>query len=413
MTKLLILGAAGDMGSYALKDSIYCTKYSEITIGDINGKRAKKLIEELKDPRLRFVRVNAMKHDELVNVMKEHDIIISTIGPFYVFGPRIVRAAIDAKKPLIDINDDHGPTQEVLAMDEEARDAGVPILLGFGWTPGLSNFLARYGYDQLDKDKPIKINIAWAGGAADSEGLAVVMHVLYAVTGKVPSYLNGQLVDVPAGKGHQRINFPDPLGEVTVFDCGHPEPVTIPRFLEGVEECTLKGGLTPDWNNKFAESLKHLHLVQGKRRQKIIAKIIHKTERIFETGGVAASAVRVDLFGHRNGEEVHLVYSTPSIPMGELTGYTASIAAQLLADGIIDGVGVIPPEVVDPQPFFDELKKRGIEMVYDDKGKSEILGTPTAYRPGFFATYGLTLLMVLILVSVLALLSWLTFILLG
>lgn len=147
MTKLLILGAAGDMGSYALKDSLHWEQYSEITIGDINEKQARKLIEQLKDPRLRFVRVNAMKHDELVDIMKNHDIVISAIGPFYIFGPRVVQAAIDAKKPLIDICDDHGPTQEVLEMDKDAREAGIPILLGFGWTPGLSNFLARYGYD--------------------------------------------------------------------------------------------------------------------------------------------------------------------------------------------------------------------------------------------------------------------------
>jgi saccharopine dehydrogenase-like NADP-dependent oxidoreductase len=348
-----------------------------------------------------------MKHDELVNVMKNHDIIISTIGPFYIFGPRIVQAAIDAEKPLIDICDDHGPTQEVLEMDKDAREAGIPILLGFGWTPGLSNFLARYGYDQLDKEKPIKVNIAWAGGAADSEGLAVVMHGLYAVTGQVPSFLNGKLIDVPAGKGHQRIEFPEPLGKVTVFDCGHPEPVTIPKILEGVEECTLKGGLTPNWNNKFAMSLKHLHLVQGKKRQKIIAKIVHKTEKLFETGGVAASSVRVDLLGYRDGEEVHLTYSTPSMPMGELTGYPASIAAQLLAEGEITAIGVTPPEAVDPRPFFDELRKRGIEMICDDKGKPQLLGIPEPYAPGFVATYGMTILMMLMLVSALATLYWL------
>ncbi|MFX0113968.1 MAG: hypothetical protein ACFFB3_05440 [Candidatus Hodarchaeota archaeon] len=81
--------------------------------------------------------------------------------------------------------------------------------------------------------------------------------------------------------------------------------------------------------------------------------------------------------------------------------------------GYMSLVGVTPPEAVNPQPFFDELKKQGIEMIYDDKGKPEILGIPTPYRPGFFATYGLTFLTVLTLILALAQLSWLAFILLS
>ncbi|MFW9992684.1 MAG: saccharopine dehydrogenase family protein [Candidatus Odinarchaeota archaeon] len=406
MTKLLILGAAGDMGSFVLRDSTGYKGYSMITIGDINEKQASELIKEISDPRVRFVRVNALSHSELVNIMKEHDVVVSCIGPFYIFGPLVARAAIEAKKPLIDICDDHGPTQKVLEMDKEAKEAGIPIMLGFGWTPGLSNFLVRYGYDKLDKDKEIRVNISWAGGAADSEGLAVIMHVLYAVTGKVPSFLDGKLVDVPAGKNHQKVEFPEPLGKIGVFDCGHPEPVTIPRYLDGITECTLKGGLTPDWNNKFAESLKQLHLVQGKRRKTFWAKLVHLTEKLFATGGIAASSARVDLYGYRDGREVHLAYATPSVPMGELTGYPASIAAQLLVEGKIKGTGVIPPEKVNPQPFFDEMKERGIGMIFDEGGEPEILGRPQPYRPGFFATYGLTILIIMTFLVFIIIFGW-------
>jgi saccharopine dehydrogenase-like NADP-dependent oxidoreductase len=42
------------------------------------------------------------------------------------------------------------------------------------------------------------------------------------------------------------------------------------------------------------------------------------------------------------------------------TGFPAAIAAVMLARGEIRGAGVQAPEnVVPPQPFFDELKKRG------------------------------------------------------
>jgi saccharopine dehydrogenase-like NADP-dependent oxidoreductase len=211
MSKLLILGASGDMGSYALKLSSTFPIYTQITIGDINEKRANELIKDIEDPRVDFQKVDAYDHNALVKLMQNYDIIISAIGPFYIFGPLVANAAIKAKKPLIDICDDYGPTIEVLKMDKEAKAAGVPIFLGYGWTPGCSNILARYGHDKLDKDFPIKCNISWAGGAADSEGLAVVYHVLYAVTGKIPSFLGGKMENVPAGEGYEKVEFPAPL----------------------------------------------------------------------------------------------------------------------------------------------------------------------------------------------------------
>ncbi|MHA1228735.1 MAG: saccharopine dehydrogenase family protein, partial [Candidatus Hodarchaeales archaeon] len=142
--KLLILGAAGDMGSYLLRDAVEFGNWESITIGDINEKRVNKLLRELNNSKISYSRVDAFNHNELVELMKKHDIVCSAIGPFYIFGPKVVKAAIEAKKPLIDICDDSGPTIEILEMEEEAKKAGIPIYLGYGWTPGLSNLLARH-----------------------------------------------------------------------------------------------------------------------------------------------------------------------------------------------------------------------------------------------------------------------------
>ncbi|MHA1228763.1 MAG: saccharopine dehydrogenase family protein, partial [Candidatus Hodarchaeales archaeon] len=277
-----------------------------------------------------------------------------------------------------------------------------PIYLGYGWTPGLSNLLARHAYNILDKDKPVAFDISWAGGAADSEGLAVIMHVLYAVTGEFPSYQDGKYINVPAGGGHVKLDFPEPLGEILVFDCGHPEPVTIPKYIPNVKRCTLKGGLTPDWNNKFADSMKQLHLTQGKKRKTFLAKTVHFTEKLFATGGVAASSARVDIYGVKDGKEVHWVYCTPSIEMGYLTGIPASVAAQLYAEGKISGVGIIPPEAnPNPELFFDELKKRNIEMIFDENDPLKYFKDPEPYQLGFLEKYGFTALIIFVLLVLL------------
>ncbi|MFX0085198.1 MAG: saccharopine dehydrogenase family protein [Candidatus Hodarchaeota archaeon] len=408
--KLLILGGAGDMGSYIVKDSVkFGTMWTKITIADINEQRAKELIFQFQDSRLNFVRVDATNHKELVRLMKNYDITCSAIGPFYFFGPLIARAAIEASTPLVDICDDPDPTQEVLEMDAAAKEAKIPIFIGYGWTPGLTNLMCKYAYDKLDQG-PIRLNISWAGGAADSEGLAVILHVFYAITGEFPSYQNGKFINVPAGKGNAKINFPAPLNIVKVFDCGHPEPVTIPRFLLNVTECTLKGGLTPDWNNKFGESMKQLHMLQGKTRRKFLAKFIHQTERIFETGGVAASSARVDIYGSYKEKPIHWVYCTPSVTMGDLTGFPTSIAAQLFAEGKISGTGVLPPEALPsdaPDLFFEELKKRDLEMIFDENDPLKHFNPPELYTPGLISKYGLTFLLLLIPTFIILVIIWL------
>jgi lysine 6-dehydrogenase len=399
--KFLILGGAGDMGSYVVRDAVkFGSIWTEITIADIEERRANKLIEELGDSRLKYTKVDATNHDDLVGLMKEYDVVCSAIGPFYIFGPKVARAAIEAGVPLVDICDDAGPTLEILEMDEAAKAANIPILMGYGWTPGLTNLMAKHAYSKLDRGQPVEFDISWVGGAADSEGLAVIMHVLYATTGKFPSYQNGQFIDVPAGDGNVQLDFPEPIGKVSISDCGHPEPVTIPKFLPDVKRCTLKGGLTPDWNNKLVETFKQLHLTQGKSRKKYLARGVHRIEGLFATGGIAASSARVDVKGTSQGKQVHWIYSTPSIPMGDLTGYPAAIAAQLFAEGKITGSGVLPPEGLSddtPEIFFEELRKRNIAMVFDEQEPLNIFSPPQAYTPGIGAKYGMTLVCVIVL----------------
>ena len=407
--RLLIAGGCGDMGSYIVRDSIQSSIWTEIAIADIDESSSRKLISELNDSRMSYIKMNAKDHDAMVRIFQEYDIVCSAIGPFYIFGPKVAKACIEAKVPLVDICDDSGPTLEILKMDEAAKQAKIPILLGYGWTPGLTNLMVKYAYSKLDKDSSKNFDISWAGGAADSEGLAVIMHVLYAVTGSFPSYQNGEFIEVLAGKGTVKIDFPPPLGEIGVFDCGHPEPVTIPKFLgSDVNRVTLKGGLTPDWNNKFAASMKQLHLTQGKTRKKVLSKLVHLTERIFETGGVAASAARVDIYGSKDNKKIHWVYCTPSIVMGKLTGFPASIAVQLLAEGKISGTGVLPPEALPeevPRMFFDEMKKRGIEMIFDEGDPLDFFRKPIPYTPSFLSEYGLTFLIIIGLLGVLFIIS--------
>ena len=67
-------------------------------------------------------------------------------------------------------------------MNDVAREKGLRVLTGVGWTPGLST-LWRAAADSLDTVE--KINIAWAGNTEDSVGLAVILHSLHIFCGSI------------------------------------------------------------------------------------------------------------------------------------------------------------------------------------------------------------------------------------
>lgn len=121
---------------------------------------------------------------------------------------------------------------------------------------------------------------------------------------------------------------------------------------------------------KMSESFKHFRLLQGDRRRKFLAKFVHRIESLFAVGGIAASSAWVDIKGVLKGNDIHWVYCTPSMTMGELTGYPASFIAQFFAEGKIGGIGILPPEALAknaPELFFNELKERNINMIRDEK----------------------------------------------
>jgi len=354
--KIVVLGGCGDMGSFVVRDLVAHSD-SDIVIADYRADAAEKLAAQL-GPRVSARFVDAASESSLADAVRGADAAVGCIGPFYKFALPMTRAAVRAGVHYVDICDDYGPIPEVLALDEEAKRVGVTAITGLGWTPGITNLMARAGAAQMDEVDAI--HVSWAGGAADSQGLAVIKHVFYAVTGEVPTYVDGEWKDIPASSGAEAVEFPAPLGKVRVFHCGHPEPLTVPRYI-AVRTVTLKGALTPDWNNKLVDVFNALRLIDTPRKIDRVAAIIHSIEAIFRAGGVPFSGARVDVLGTRDGAQQRISYATVD-KMGRLTGIPAAIGALQLAKGGLPH-GVFAPEgCLDPEPFFAELATRDVHV---------------------------------------------------
>ncbi len=372
--KVIALGGAGDMGRRAVADLALQPDVQELTVADYNSDAARRLSVELGGPpHVAPLRVDASNHSALVNSLLGHDVAFSAIGPFYRFEAAVARAAIEAGVPLVTICDDYDGAEEVLGLDSAAKEKKVAILTGCGLSPGLSNVLARKAADQLERVDAV--HVAWAASASDSEGYAVILHVLHMLTGQVPTYRDGQAALVAAGSESERLEFPQPLGKVRVFHVGHPEPVTIPRFIEGVRTVTLKGGLSENYLCNLSRWLARARLTDTPGKKDRLGRVIKWTLPALKPFGKPKepmSGVRVDAVGLKDGQETRLVYSAAD-HMKNLTGVPLAIATLMLGRGQIKDVGVLAPEAcIEPDAFLRELRERAIS-VYEGAGLSNVI----------------------------------------
>lgn len=379
--KIIVLGGAGDMARRAVRELAAEPEVTAVTVADRNLAAADRVASELGD-KVRPVWVDANDHEALVAAIEGHDAAASGIGPFYLYEARVARAAVEAGVPYVSLCDDYDAAQAVLELDELARVAGVTVLTGLGWTPGLSNLLALKAAQQFDLVD--EVNVAWGSSASDSEGYAVILHTMHIFTGRVPSFQKGRLLRVPAGSGKEVVLFPPPVGRVTCYHLGHPEPVTLPRFLPGLRTVTLKGGLSEQPLNDLALWLARLRLTDTPAKKEVLGQIIKATLPLLSKLGEAeepCSAVRVDVGGWTGGE-YHQVSYGAAAHMPDLTGLPLALGALLLARGEIDCPGVVAPEAcIEPEPFLAELARRGVP-IHDMSGQwPEAVAVPAGPSP--------------------------------
>jgi len=370
MVKYLVLGGAGDMGSSVVNDLVY-SHVEAVEIGDYNINATKKLVSKFKNAdtvvKGNFIDINDTK--KLIETIKDSDIVINTIGPFYKYEKLVIDAAIKAERDYVDICDDYDATLEVFNKEKEIKKGKSRILIGMGWTPGITNVCAKAGYNELDEVSDI--NIAWSGSAADAAGLAVISHVFHAVTGEIPMYIDGKLEHVPARQFKREVEFPEPINKVETYFVGHPEPITIPKYLNHLKNVTLRGALLPEWHNHLVNQLADIELTEDKKikvgeceisARDFLSHFVHQTMEQFKSGGVEASGFWVEVVGKKNKKNVTIEFSGAD-KMNKLTGWSASIGAQYLARNKNIKPGLYAPEgCIDPNYFFEELSKRKIKV---------------------------------------------------
>ena len=363
--KIIVLGGAGDMGSRAVEELADADGIDQVTIADRNLDASRQIAarHQEKKTKVDVKSIDANDHRGLVEAMRDYDVAASALGPFYLFEAKLVRAAIEAGVNYTSICDDWLAADEVInQFSETAHSKGITVITGLGTSPGISNVGVGYFAQQMDKLCRADISVYMPLNAGGGE--AVMAHTLFIMSGKIAVWRDRKRVMVPACREERVVEFPR-FGSIRVWNMGHGEPVTVPLFIPEIEEVNFFMGFGAGSNWLVLPA--KLGLFGGKRRQRVLTRLLNSLKHLGKPQEPEWGAVRIDAWGVRGGNEVHEM--TCGIgQMREATGVSLAVGTLMLArkEILTEEGGVYGPEAcLEPIKFLTYLRDRGITAYYD------------------------------------------------
>ncbi|MHA1697069.1 MAG: saccharopine dehydrogenase family protein [Candidatus Helarchaeota archaeon] len=386
--KVLALGGAGDMGRMAVAVLLESARVSAVTMADINIKQAEICVEMIGSEKLSAVQIDINEKKKLIELIKAHDVVINTIGPFYKFEKPLVEIIIETQKPFLDICDDWKPTLDVLEMDQKAKDAGVSAVIGIGASPGITNLMAVLACSKLDdvddlitawgecidikqgkkpkyyiKPKKLRKKL----GQLPEKANAAVEHLLFETLEKIPVFKNGNMVYIEPLSEIEPFAFPG-FKEMYATVIGHPEPITLPRTIKAnsISNVMYIGKTATDIVRQYRQKILNKKIT--------IQKAAIALEKDFEKLEMRAKMGRAPLkeylggppnlcvigTGTKDGVPKKIAIALGRNPFGEMAGLTGvplAIATIMMIEGKITKKGVLTPEeaITDPMDFFNRM----------------------------------------------------------
>jgi lysine 6-dehydrogenase len=371
--KVLVLGGAGAVCSETTRDLAEFSQFDEIVVADYNLEAANELIQDIGDPRLSAVKFDANDFDQMVKLFPGHEVVISGLPCEYDLA--VTKACAATGVSGLDV----ATEEEQWDYDAIAKEKDMIYIPGVGATPGITNAMAKHAANQMDEVDEIQINFAAFRCPAPAPGLLVTFLWEFNPNTDTRFYVkDGEKVKVGPLTGLKKVDYKGEIGVQEACYIPHPETRTIPKSM-GVKNVSVHGCFPPQAMN-LAKTMLEWDLFDDETFDykgvetnscDLMLEVLLRSPRTKETP-VWGYGLMLEVFGKKDGKDLKIKLWTEHPPMSEWGGKAAyykniaiplSIGAQMIGRGDVTVRGVIPPELaIDPEIFFAELKKRGIQV---------------------------------------------------
>jgi lysine 6-dehydrogenase len=374
--KVAVLGA-GLMGKEAARDLVNSPGVEQVVIADIDLAKAEQVCHTLNRSNISPASVDASNDAQLKDFMKDFDVVVNAL--FYAFNEKVARTAVEVGVHSVDLGGHIGHvTEKVLALHDEAVQAGVTIIPDLGVAPGMINILSGYGVSKLDRAETIKLMV---GGIPVRPEPPFGYNHVFSIEGVFDHYTDPSLVirdgkkmEVPSLSEIETVYFENfgPLeafhtaGGTSTLSLSYPD-------LKNLEYKTIR---YPGHAEKF-KLLVDLGLTSRDKTveidgrpvsvREVMLKVLDPILDLGDKDDVVL--LRVIVSGVKGGQpQTHIFEMTTYndkanrvTAMARSTAYTISVVAQMIGSGTISKRGVYAPENIVPGDLYiKEMEKRGV-----------------------------------------------------
>ncbi|NNE73503.1 MAG: hypothetical protein HKN26_07565 [Acidimicrobiales bacterium] len=250
---------------------------------------------------------------------------------------------------MVSVSDGPDDAQALLDLDAEAKAAGVTVLAGAGFMPGLSCVLVRHAAEVFDHVEEIHVAKSGAGGPACARQY-------HAALGQTAQRWDGGWQRDRGGSGRELMWFPDPVASQDCYRGALPDAVLLRAAFPETDRIDAR--MAANRRDRFTMRLPML-------------RPPHRPE-----GGIGA--VRIEVWGRRGAARDVVVFGAVDRP-SVAAGAVAAVAAVEIARGSAarPGAHSVAELLTDSGAFLAELARRGVRAAVFE-GERSALARPAA-----------------------------------
>ena len=394
MSKVLIIGAGGVGGVVAHKCAAETAVFSEVMLASRTVSKCEKIaaeIRELGGRAIRTAQVDADNVPELVALLKSYRprLVINVALPYQDLP--IMDACLEAGVDYLDTANYEPPDVAKFeykwqwAYQDRFKAKGLMALLGSGFDPGVTNVYCAYAQKHL-LDEVHTVDIVDCNGGSHGKAFATNFNPeinLREITAN-GRYWEGDWKETDPLSVSMMFDYPG-VGKRKSFLLYHEELESLAKNLRGLRRISF-------WMT-FGESyLKHLEVLQnvGMTRidavdfqgQKIVPiqflKALLPDPASLAAGYTGKTSIGCLCEGIKDGKRKrYLVYNVcdhaetyrevRAQAVSYTTGVPAVTGAVMIATGKWKGHGVFNMEEMDPDPFLEDVGKRGLPWHVEER----------------------------------------------
>jgi len=343
--------------------------YCGVTAVDIDANTLNSLEKE--NYPIKTIQEDLSNTDRLKNLIEPYDFVISAV-PGYM-GFQTLKAVIEAKKNVVDIS--FFPEDPFL-LDAVAKNNNVTVVVDCGVAPGMSNILVGHVHRLLDETHNVLI---YVGGLPEVREWPYEFKAGFSPIDVIEEYIrparyiaNGRLVVKPALTEPELIYFPE-VGTLEAFNTDGLRTLATTISAPNMKEKTLR---YPGHIEKIATLRETGFFDKSKiavngakiRPLDLTAQLLFPKWKL-NKNDKDLTVMRLIVEGKKAEKKLRYTFelldrhdsSTNTHSMARTTGYTATLALRMIAQGLYDRKGLSAPEFIGQRPECVRYMLRGLE----------------------------------------------------